>query len=256
MARNPEREMELWEHLAELRGRIFRSLLYVAVGMVICWLFYYDLRSFLEAPLRQVLGKDLQFLYTNVTQPFMVRMQISLVAGLILALPLITLEMWGFVAPGLTPEEKKGFHVVVPLSILFFLMGVTTAYVILPNAFRWFVSFLEAGEKLEQNPLQYIVFVVKMMLAFGIVFQLPVVLMFLAWIGLVTSQMLKENWRTALVLTSVLGAVATPSQDAFSMVLMALPLAGLYFASIWLVGMVERMRSRQALQESAGMGTP
>jgi sec-independent protein translocase protein TatC len=248
--------MELWEHLSELRGRIFRALLYVAVGMVVCWFFYNDLRAFLEVPLRQVLGNDLKFLYTNVSQPFMVRMQISLVAGLILALPLITLEMWGFVAPGLTREEKKGFHVVVPLSILFFMLGVTTAYLILPNAFRWFVSFIEPGETLEQNPLQYVVFVVKMMLAFGVVFQLPVILMFLAWIGLVSSKMLKENWRTALVLTSVLGAVATPSQDAFSMLLMALPLAALYFASIWLVGMVERMRSRQELQESAGMGTP
>src|SRR5262245_18994382 len=109
MARNPEREMELWEHLAELRGRIFRALLYVAVGMIICWLFYGRLRTFLEVPLHQALGKDIPFLYTNVTQPFMVQMQISLVAGLILALPLITLELWGFVAPGLTPEERKGF---------------------------------------------------------------------------------------------------------------------------------------------------
>jgi sec-independent protein translocase protein TatC len=256
MARNAEREMELWEHLAELRGRIFRALLYIAIGMIISWAFYRQLRGFLEVPLRQVLGNDLKFLYTNVPQAFMARMQISLVSGLILAMPFITLEMWGFVAPGLTREERKGFHVVVPLSILFFLMGVTMAYVILPNAFRWFVSFIEPGETLEQNPLQYVVFVVKMMLAFGIVFQLPVVLMFLAWIGVVTSQTLKENWRTALVLTSVLGAVATPSQDAFSMLLMAVPLAGLYFSSIWLVGMVERMRSRQELRESAGMGTP
>jgi sec-independent protein translocase protein TatC len=101
----------------------------------------------------------------------------------------------------------------------------------------------------------YVTFVVKMMLGFGLVFQLPVVLMFLAWIGVVTSQTLKENWRTALVLTSVMGAVATPSQDPMSMILMAVPLAGLYFASIWLVGMVERLRSRNALQESTGMGT-
>lgn len=256
MARNADREMELWEHLGELRGRIFRALLYVAVGMVICWILHDRLRGFLEEPLRQVLGKDLEFLWTNVTQPFMVQMQISLVGGLILALPLVTLELWGFVAPGLTRQERKGLHLVVPLSLFFFLMGVASAYFILPSAFKWFVSFIKADEVLRQNPMQYVLFVVKMMLAFGLVFQLPVILMFLAWIGLVNTRLLKENWRTALVLTSVVGAVATPSQDAFSMMMMAVPLAGLYFASIWLVGIVERMKSRQALQESTGMGTP
>lgn len=253
MAKNPEREMELWEHLAELRSRIFRSLVYVAIGMVICWSFYNQLFAFLNEPLKAAM-KDVQFLYLNITEPFMVRLQVSVVAGLILALPLLTLEMWGFVAPGLTPEEKRGFHLVVPLSIFFFLLGVTTAYLVLPNAFRWFASFVEPGTKLEQNPLKYIVFVVKMLLAFGIVFQLPVVLMFLAWVGLITSRTLKENWRAALVLTSVLGALATPSQDAFTMLLMMAPLAFLYFASIWLVGIVERMRSRRALRESAEMG--
>jgi sec-independent protein translocase protein TatC len=80
--------------------------------------------------------------------------------------------------------------------------------------------------------------------------------MFLAWIGVVTSKMLKENWRTALVLTSVIGAVATPSNDAFTMIMMAFPLGLLYFASIWLVSIVERTRARHALRESAGMGTP
>jgi sec-independent protein translocase protein TatC len=246
--------MELWEHLAELRGRIFRSLFYIALMMVVTWFFYDQLFAFLSHPLEQVL-KNPTYIWQTIQEPFLVRMQVSLVAGLVLALPLLTLEMWGFVAPGLTPEEKRGFHVVVPLSLFFFLVGVTMAYLILPSAFAWFASFLGAGT-LYQNPQRLILFVVKMMLAFGVVFQLPVVLMFLAWIGVVSSKTLKENWRTALVLTSVLGAVATPSQDAFTMVLMAVPLAGLYFASIWLVGMVERMRARNSLQESAGMGTP
>jgi sec-independent protein translocase protein TatC len=256
MARNTEREMELWEHLAELRSRIFRALFYAAFGMAICWAFYDELRLFLEQPLRNVLGANFKTMYTTAWQPFMVQVQISLVAGLILALPLITLELWGFVAPGLTREEKKGFHVVVPLSLFFFLTGVTTAYLVLPSAFSWFVGFLRPDDTLLNNPLQYVVFVVKMLLAFGLVFQLPVVLMFLAWIGVVSSQMLKENWRSALVLSSVVAAVATPSNDAFTMLLMALPLTLLYFASIWLVAMVERTRARHALQESTGMGTP
>jgi sec-independent protein translocase protein TatC len=255
MARNAEREMELWEHLAELRGRIIRSLGYLAVGMVIAWIFYDPLQIFLTAPLKSVLPNT-KYLYTNITQPFMVRMQVSLVAGLIMALPLVTLELWGFVGPGLTPEEKRGFHLVVPLSLFFFILGVTIAYVILPSAFAWFASFLRPEDLLQQNPLMYVSFVVKMLLAFGVVFQLPVILMFLAWVGIVSSKMLKQNWRTAIVLTSVVGAAATPSNDPGSMLMMAVPLAGLYFASIWLVQMVERMRARRALQESAGFGAP
>jgi sec-independent protein translocase protein TatC len=201
----------------------------------------------------------------------MVRMQVSLITGAILALPFVTLELWGFVAPGLTPDEKKGFHVVVPLSLLFFAMGVAAGYLVLPSAFRWFASFLDPkaiNEVVNQNPVLYFTFVAKMLLAFGLVFQLPVVLMFLGWIGVVNTTMLKQNWRGAIVATSVLGAIATPSNDAFTMVMMAIPLAILYLASIWLVGMVEKMRARSdalqesesrsesdVLQESAGLGT-
>jgi sec-independent protein translocase protein TatC len=257
MARNADREMELWEHLSELRSRIIRSLIYITVGMLVCWLFYDELFTFLSAPLKAVPSlKDLKFLWLSITEPFMVQMQISLVGGLILAIPLITIELWGFVAPGLTAEEKKGFHLVVPLSVMFFLLGVTCAYLILPSAFGWFAGFISKDAVLNQSPVKYITFVVKMLLAFGVVFQLPVVLMFLAWIGMVTSDMLKQNWRTAIVATSVVAAVATPSNDAFTMTMMAIPLAILYFASIWLVKIVERMRARRALTESAGMGAP
>jgi len=95
------------------------------------------------------------------------------------------------------------------------------------------------------RPVMYWSFVMKMLLAFGIVFQLPVVLMFLAWIGLVNTRMMKQNWRYAIVGCSVIGAVATPSNDAPSMLMMVVPLIILYFASIWLVGIVERLRARK-----------
>jgi sec-independent protein translocase protein TatC len=133
---------------------------------------------------------------------------------------------------------------------------VTCAYLILPSAFSWFAGFIGEGAVLNQSPVKYITFVVKMLLAFGVVFQLPVVLMFLAWVGIVTSDMLKQNWRSAVVMTSIVAAVATPSNDAFTMVMMAIPLAILYFASIWLVKIVERMRARHSLSQSAGLGTP
>ena len=137
-------------------------------------------------------------------------------------------------------------------------LGVACAYFILPSAFSYFLGFLiptgpGVPPKLIQDPVLYWTFVMKMLLAFGIVFQLPVVLMFLGWIGMVTSAMLKKNWRQAIVLCSVVAAVATPSNDAPTMIMMGVPLMILYLGSIWLVGIVERLRAkREALAPGPG----
>jgi sec-independent protein translocase protein TatC len=251
-----DREMELWEHLSELRGRIVRVLLYLVVGAIAGWFLYPTvLKPLIERPLTPLIAKyHIVMAFKHLTGPFMLQLQVAVIAGLILVLPLLTLELWGFVAPGLTRDERKGFYFVVPLSLFFFFLGVATAYFILPSAFRYFASFLYPNPNsplhtdLIQDPVLYWTFVMKMLLAFGVVFQLPVVLMFLAWIGLVTSTLLKKNWRHAIVGCSVLAAVATPSNDAPSMIMMGVPLIILYFASIWLVGIVERVRAkRQAL---------
>lgn len=252
MLRFDDREMELWEHLAELRSRIVRSLLYIVIGAVICWIIYPSLQRFIQAPLMPLIQKyHIKMVFRHITGPFMLKLQVSIIGGLILALPFLTMELWGFVAPGLTPDERKGFYFVVPLSLFFFFLGVATAYFILPSAFGYFAGFLvdPHGDfsTIYQDPVLYWTFVMKMLLAFGIVFQLPVVLMFLAWIGLITSDMMKKNWRHAIVLCSVIGAVATPSNDAPTMLMMVVPLIILFFGSIWLVAFVERLRAKKAL---------
>jgi sec-independent protein translocase protein TatC len=251
MPLHEDREMELWEHLAELRSRIMRSLLYLVLGAVVCW-FLYDpvLEPLITAPLAPIVKKyKIEFAFRHILSPFMMHLQVAIIGGLILAMPLLTLELWGFVAPGLTPQERKGFYFVVPLSLFFFFLGVGTAYWILPSAFSYFAQFIPVGQNvgtgLLQDPLLYWTFVMKMLLGFGVVFQLPVVLMFLGWIGVVTSRMLKKNWRIAIVLCSVVAAVATPSPDAGTMTMMAAPLMVLYVASIGLVGFVERFRAKK-----------
>jgi sec-independent protein translocase protein TatC len=248
------KEMELWEHLAELRSRLIRSIAYVGAGMVAAWMVYEPLLAIIMRPIEPIMRKHgWHWVFRHITEAFMARLEISLVAGLVVAIPLITIEMWGFVAPGLTRTEKKGFYVCVPLSLFFFFLGVTCGYVVLPAAFAYFADFFQVGNQqieLQQNPMQYILFVIKMELAFGIVFQLPVILMFLAYVGMVTSAMLKANWRVALVLCSVVAAVATPSNDAITMLMMAVPLCVLYLASIWLVAFVERLRARRSYRPS------
>src|SRR5438876_1563167 len=143
MRLHEDREMELWEHLAELRSRIFRALIYLAVGAIVSWILYPSLEKFLKAPLQPIMDKyHIKLVFNHITGPFMLRLQVSIIGGLILVLPLLTLELWGFVAPGLTPSERKGFYFVVPLSLFFFFLGVATAYLILPSAFGYFASFL------------------------------------------------------------------------------------------------------------------
>lgn len=240
------KEMELWEHLAELRTRLMRAALYVVVGLIAAWTIYPWLYKLLFWPMQPIFkeNNNWKIIYTNITEPFMVQLQVSLFAGLVIAIPLITSELWGFVAPGLTRKERKVFYMVVPLSVIFFFMGVVCGYVVMFPSVVWFVSFIPKDAALYQNPLNYMIFMVKMVVAFGICFELPMVLMFLAYIGMVNSRVLVEQWRMAVVICVAVGAIATPGGDPFSMILLAAPLVILYVASIFLVRFVESVRER------------
>jgi len=187
---------------------------------------------------------DSRFLLTTFPEAFVIRMEISIVAGLILALPLLTFEAWGFVSPGLTPDERKPIRWIAPLSAVLFMAGVTLCYYVLPVAFNWLASYVPEDAELRPSVQGSILFTVKMLLAFGIVFELPVFLVLLAKVGIVDSKMLRDNWRYAVVLASIVAAVATPSNDAFTMLVMAVPVVCLYFFSIVLVAAVERTRPK------------
>jgi sec-independent protein translocase protein TatC len=241
------KEMELWEHLQELRARLIRAVCYVLLGLVVAWLCYRPLSELFFAPLSRVMKgqEQIKLIFRDFTGPFMLQLQVSLVAGLVIALPLVTLELWGFVAPGLTRTERRACMLIFPLSILFFFMGVACGYVIMEPSVSWFLMFLPPGFDLLQDPSHYLIFMVKMVVAFGVCFQLPMVLMGLCYVGLITTKTLKEQWKIAVFLCFVIGAVATPGGDPFSMLLMAAPLAVLYVASIFLCALVERFKAKQ-----------
>ena len=239
-----ERKAELTEHLAELRTRLIRACAYVGVGMVVMYVLFHPIYNLLEGPLQPALaklpsGSGLRF--NSFTEPFFLKLQIATVGGLVLALPLIVLELWGFIAPALTPGEKRGVHFVAPLSVVLFVMGVACAYLILPMAMRWFLSYLNdfPDPILLQNPLTYIVFVVKMMLVFGVLFELPVILMFLGKIGIINSALMVKYWRQIAVGLFTLAMVVAPSNDPGTMLALAIPLTLLFFGSIGLVKLVE-----------------
>jgi len=246
------KEMELWEHLAELRTRLIRSICYLALGLVVAWIVYPWLQQLLFAPLMPFLKKPgYGIVYKSFTGPFMLQLQVAAIAGLVIAIPLITLEAWGFIAPGLTRTERKACYLIFPLSLFFFFMGLGCGYAIMGPSVGWFMDFFTNDPThgvLLQEPAMYLTFMVKMVVAFGVCFQLPLILMFLAYIGMVSSKMLLAHWRMGVVLCAVVAAVATPGRDPFSMFVMAVPLAVLYLASIVLCRMVEGFKARREKQ--------
>lgn len=255
-----DQEMELFDHLAELRTRIMRAIIAIAIGMAIVWVLYPHLWAFLMAPLRNIPeAKEWKPIFNNFMEPFFMQLQVCAIAGIIVSAPWwLMIEAWGFVKPALTRKERKAVNFVAPLCLILFFAGVATAIWVLPAGVRWFMSYLPNGVGLYQRVNDYVLFLVKLCLAFGIVFQLPVVVLFLAKVHLVDSKFLRKYWRQAVVVSSLVAAIVTPSNDAFTMTAMAVPVTGLYFLSILLVMMVEKADAKAAKQdaEDAGDGTP
>jgi len=236
----PGRQLELMEHLAELRTRLIRCAVYVSIGMIAGWVFYGRFFTFLTAPILPLLKNGSTFLLTGITEAFTIKMQISILIGIILALPLITMEGWRFVAPGMTRKERRSVKLVAPLSVALFLLGLVTSYYVMPVGIKWLIAQNPPMAKFMPNVQQSLLFLVKMYLAFGVIFQMPVVLMFLGKVGIVSSGFLVRNWRQAVVVIAIVAAAATPSGDAMTMMMMCAPMIVLYILSIGLVRMVER----------------
>ena len=240
----------LGEHLDELRARIIRTLLIVSACWVVGWYLQppvYDyLNTFAMHNLKSTPGHQVVDAFNSFTGPFMLKMRISFVIALVLAFPFIILQLWGFIAPGLRPSERKPLKKIAPLTAVLFCLGVIFSWIILPSAFGWFVSYLGEfnGASLFQEPGTMVFFILKMFLAFGVGFQLPLIVYFLASTGIVSPSTLTENWRQATVGIFVVAMIITPSNDIFSMLMMAIPLTLLFFASVAAVRLTVRKRLR------------
>lgn len=239
----------LVEHLDELRARILRSISIVVAGWVAGWFVQDPVFQYLEGILKDpsVVPTGVrppEFVFTDVTQPFFLKLKLSFIIGLIAAGPFVIWQLWGFVRPALKKNERKALRKVVPFSVFLFLFGVCGAFVILKPAVRWFMGFLLdfAGASLLQTPGAFTSFVLKMILAFGIGFQLPVIVWFLARIGLLTSEVLWKQWRIALVAIIVFVMMLTPGGDVFSNVMLGVPLLLMYFITIIVIGIGEKKR--------------
>ncbi|HUH66912.1 MAG TPA: twin-arginine translocase subunit TatC [Syntrophales bacterium] len=241
-----EEKMPFTSHLEELRKRIVRILIAAAIGFGACWYFKEWLFQVITRPLYQVLPPNSYMIYTSLPEAFFNYMKICFYASLFLTSPYILYQVWKFVSPGLYRSEKKYMLPFVIASTILFICGILFGYYLaLPPAFSFFVEFSSDFLKPMFTLREYLSLSLKLLLAFGVSFELPVVIFFLAKMGVVTSKMLSKNRRYAILLIFIAAAILTPSPDAFTQIVMAVPLIGLYEIGILVARLAEKKRPRE-----------
>ncbi|MDP2861848.1 MAG: twin-arginine translocase subunit TatC [Desulfobacterales bacterium] len=220
-------------HLEELRKRLVICCVAIGIGVVIAYGFKEKLFEILTIPLVREMRPGDKLIFTGLTEAFFTYMKVAFLAGIMLASPVIIYQFWAFVGPGLYKKERRYFVPIVLLSAFFFVGGsLFCFFVVFPFAFKFFLSF--ATEVIQPLPSmnEYLSFVSVTMLAFGLVFELPLVIVFLARLGIVTVDFLRKNRKYAILLIFLIAAILTPGPDVVSQVLMAFPLMFLYEISI------------------------
>ncbi|NQU59858.1 MAG: twin-arginine translocase subunit TatC [Rhodospirillales bacterium] len=243
--------MPLLDHLIELRGRMIKSFVAIIVLFFVCYYFAPQLYDFLVAPLADVLssmGGQRRLIFTALHEAFFTYIKVAFFAALFLSFPFLAIQIWMFIAPGLYKTEKMAFApFLIATPILFFMGGALVYYFIFPLAWKFFLSFESVGGagalpiQLEAKVDQYLSLVMRLIFAFGLCFELPVVMTLLGRVGLVTSKGMKEKRKYAIVMAFAAAAVLTPP-DVISQIGLALPTMVLYEISIFSVAMVERKR--------------
>ncbi len=245
----PSTEMPFLDHLEELRWVILRSLIGLVVGMIICFIFSQQILQVLTYPASQ-LEPPLVFQFLKVQGMLIVYLEIGFFGGLGLALPYIFYELWNFVAPGLTPKERRYFIPLVMSVTLLFIAGVTFAYMtILPFALNFFVSLAPPDITANIAIDFYIGFAIRMLFLFGIMFELPVVTYFLAKLGFITANGMRMYRRHAIVGIFVVAALLTPP-DPVTQIMLGIPLILLYEVSIFIVARVEKAMIKKAREDA------
>ena len=226
--------MTFTEHLEELRWCLLKSLAAVVVAAGLCYFFSDVVFAFVVAPLRQNLRPGQNLIGTGVTEAFFIEIKVALAAGVIFSSPILFYQIWRFISPGLSGSERKLVLPFVLCATLFFLSGAYFCYrVVLPVAFQYFI---EQYDTMGVTPAirigEYFTFFFRMVLAFGVTFELPVFTFFLVRLGIWDYRFMLRSFRYAIVVIFVLAAILTPTPDIINQSLLALPMLALYVVSI------------------------
>ncbi len=229
-----EDAMSVMEHLQELRKRIIYSVVAIVIGAGVGFAYARDILRVMTVPLRQYTDVE-SLIFTSPGEAFFTSMKLAVIFGVVVASPVIIWQLGAFVWPALRPSERK-YLLLLPAVLGLFVGGIAFAYkVMLPVVFKFFLSF--AGEDLQPflSLGRYISFITGFLIPIGIMFQMPLFVLFLSKVGLVTPRMLRENRRIAIFAAMVIAAVVTPTVDVVNMLIAAAPIVLLYEISIWVV---------------------
>jgi sec-independent protein translocase protein TatC len=237
----PEAEsgkMSFLEHLDELRKRLVHVVIYLTVGFFACVAFCKPIYNFLAKPFTQFLPPGEKLTYISITAPFTVYMKVAFLGAIFLTIPLTLYEVWKFIAPGLYRKEKKYVVPFLVCSIILFVLGAAFCYyIILPTAFQFFIN-LGSSFKPMVTINEYLDFTNMMLLAFGLMFEMPIVAAFLSLFGLVSAGFLLRKFKYAFVGIVILAAVLSPTGDALNLLMWSAPMVLLYIISIGVVAII------------------
>ncbi|MCC7139080.1 MAG: twin-arginine translocase subunit TatC [Planctomycetes bacterium] len=245
--------MTLGEHLDELRRRVFRSTLAVVGAMVVAVVFHERIFGWAVHPYLRAIADagvaDAKIQAISPLDTFVQTMKLAFLVGFVAASPYVLAQMWGFIAAGLYPHEKRAVRVFFPISLVLFVAGCATALImILPIALRFLVGFgAHLGVRSDFAIGPYLSLVLSLLFGMGVAFQLPLVMLFLQAVGIVERETLRRGWRLAVLIAFVVSMILTPDPTPVSQTLMAGPLVGLYFLGVWGGRFVGESRERLTL---------
>ena len=222
-------EQPLRDHLQEFRKRLIICLVVVAIAALACYNYVDDIIALLSGPA----GK---LYFMNPSEVFFTYMEIALYAGILFTLPVLLYEVWAFVAPALWPEERRAVLVILPTAVILFYVGLVFAYyLVIPAAVTFFMGFATQTLQPMFSLESYLSFILALTLPFGFIFELPLIVVFLAKIGLVTGDFLKGKRKILIVIAFIFAAVVSPTTDIFTQTMIAVPLIVLYEVSLFIV---------------------
>ena len=245
-----DKKMSLTDHLSELRTRLIRAVIALGIGFFACYYYKDWIFEIITRPLTQVLPKNSYLIYTGLTEAFFVYMKLAFFASLIITSPFILYQIWKFISPGLLMTEKKYVVPFVISSTLLFVGGILFGYfIVLPPAFEFFISFNNKYLQAMISFRDYLSLFVTFLLGFGLSFELPVFVFFLTKLGIVNAKMLSQKRRYAILVMFIVAAILTPSPDALSQALMAIPLMFLYEVSIFVAKFAQKKKIAPETEE-------